>query len=104
MIAGDCAAAIHARFRSAYVADRDFSYWLDVDCLELWLNGYMYHFIALTQSGDGVMTLFYLPFGKLFHVAQRPVDWRRALPERAADGPGDLRALRDRIRRAIMAR
>src|SRR5215510_13932488 len=38
----------------------------------LWLHGYMYHFIALTHQATVIMTLFYLPFGKLFHVVQRP--------------------------------
>jgi hypothetical protein len=38
----------------------------------LWLNGYMYSFIALTHQAVVIMTLFYLPFGKLFHVVQRP--------------------------------
>lgn len=38
----------------------------------LWLGGYMYYFIALTHQALVIMTLFYLPFGKLFHVVQRP--------------------------------
>src|SRR5438477_1861283 len=38
----------------------------------LWLHGYMYHFVALTHQATVIMTLFYLPFGKLFHVVQRP--------------------------------
>jgi hypothetical protein len=38
----------------------------------LWLAGYMYPFIALTHQALVIMTLFYLPFGKLFHVVQRP--------------------------------
>jgi hypothetical protein len=38
----------------------------------LWLHGYMYYFIALTHQATVIMTLFYLPFGKLFHVVQRP--------------------------------
>ena len=38
----------------------------------LWFNGYMYSFIALTHQASVIMTLFYLPFGKLFHVVQRP--------------------------------
>lgn len=38
----------------------------------LWLGGYMYHFIALSHQALVIMTLFYLPFGKLFHVVQRP--------------------------------
>ncbi len=38
----------------------------------LWLEGYMYSFIALSHQALVIMTLFYLPFGKLFHVVQRP--------------------------------
>ena len=38
----------------------------------LWFDGYMYHFIALTHQATVIMTLFYLPFGKLFHIVQRP--------------------------------
>jgi len=38
----------------------------------LWLDGYMYSFIALSHQALVIMTLFYLPFGKLFHVVQRP--------------------------------
>lgn len=38
----------------------------------LWLYGYMYSFIALSHQAVVIMTLFYLPFGKLFHVIQRP--------------------------------
>jgi hypothetical protein len=32
----------------------------------------MYSFIALSHEAVVIMTLFYLPFGKLFHVVQRP--------------------------------
>jgi Zn-finger nucleic acid-binding protein len=38
----------------------------------LWFEGYMYSFISLTHQAAVIMTLFYLPFGKLFHVIQRP--------------------------------
>jgi hypothetical protein len=38
----------------------------------LWFEGYMYSFIALSHQALVIMTLFYLPFGKLFHVVQRP--------------------------------
>jgi hypothetical protein len=38
----------------------------------LLLHGYMYSFIALSHQATVIMTLFYLPFGKLFHVIQRP--------------------------------
>ena len=38
----------------------------------LWFGGYMYAFIALLHQATVIMTLFYLPFGKLFHIVQRP--------------------------------
>lgn len=38
----------------------------------LWFEGYMYSFISLFHQATVIMTLFYLPFGKFFHVIQRP--------------------------------
>jgi MFS transporter, NNP family, nitrate/nitrite transporter len=38
----------------------------------IWLAGYMYSFIALSHQALVIMTLFFLPFGKLFHIVQRP--------------------------------
>lgn len=38
----------------------------------LWFGGYMYSFIGLVHQATVIMTLFYLPFGKLFHIVQRP--------------------------------
>jgi len=38
----------------------------------IWFAGYMYAFIALLHQATVIMTLFYLPFGKLFHIVQRP--------------------------------
>jgi hypothetical protein len=38
----------------------------------LWFEGYMYSFIAMVHQATVIMTLFYLPFGKLFHIVQRP--------------------------------
>lgn len=38
----------------------------------LWFEGYMYSFISLSHQALVIMTLFYLPFGKLFHIVQRP--------------------------------
>ena len=32
----------------------------------------MYSFIALSHQAVVIMTLFFLPFGKLFHIVQRP--------------------------------
>ena len=38
----------------------------------LWFAGYMYSFISLSHQALVIMTLFFLPFGKLFHIVQRP--------------------------------
>ena len=38
----------------------------------MYFEGYMYSFIALSHQALVIMTLFYLPFGKLFHIVQRP--------------------------------
>ncbi len=38
----------------------------------LWFDGYMYSVIALSHQAVVIMTLFFLPFGKLFHIIQRP--------------------------------
>jgi len=38
----------------------------------LWLEGYMYSFVAMVHQATVIMTLFYIPFGKLFHIVQRP--------------------------------
>jgi hypothetical protein len=38
----------------------------------LWFEGYMYSFVALVHQATVIMTLFYIPFGKLFHIVQRP--------------------------------
>lgn len=38
----------------------------------LFFEGYMYSFIALSHQAVVIMTLFFLPFGKLFHIVQRP--------------------------------
>ncbi|HXD34690.1 MAG TPA: hypothetical protein VN643_26465 [Pyrinomonadaceae bacterium] len=50
----------------------------------LWLHGYMYSFIALSHQAVVIMTLFYLPFGKLFHVIQRPASMGVELYQRRA--------------------
>jgi hypothetical protein len=50
----------------------------------LWLQGYMYSFIALTHQALVIMTLFYLPFGKFFHIVQRPASIGVELYQRRA--------------------
>ena len=87
MVIVGCAIAIHRRLRDrGAIALQQFTLdfvphmlliaisvtGLMLTASSLWLRGYMYHFIALTHQATVIMTLFYLPFGKLFHVVQRP--------------------------------
>ena len=37
-----------------------------------WLRGYAYPFLAILHAATVIVTLLWLPFGKLFHVFQRP--------------------------------
>jgi hypothetical protein len=37
-----------------------------------WMKGYGYDFLALLHAITVILTLLYLPFGKLFHIFQRP--------------------------------
>jgi nitrate/nitrite transporter NarK len=37
-----------------------------------WMRGYAYDFLAIFHAATVIVTLLWLPFGKLFHVFQRP--------------------------------
>ena len=37
-----------------------------------WMRGYAYDFLAILHAAVVIITLLWLPFGKLFHVFQRP--------------------------------
>lgn len=37
-----------------------------------WMHGYAYEFLAILHAAAVILTLLWLPFGKLFHVFQRP--------------------------------
>ncbi|MBI2187758.1 MAG: MFS transporter [Acidobacteria bacterium] len=37
-----------------------------------WMRGYAYDFLAILHAGAVIVTLLYLPFGKFFHIFQRP--------------------------------
>src|SRR6185436_7571468 len=37
-----------------------------------WLRGYAYDFIAILHAITVIVTLLWLPFGKFFHIFQRP--------------------------------
>jgi hypothetical protein len=37
-----------------------------------WMKGYGYEFLAILHAVTVIVTLLWLPFGKLFHVFQRP--------------------------------
>jgi hypothetical protein len=37
-----------------------------------WMKGYAYDFLAIVHAVTVILTLFWLPFGKFFHIFQRP--------------------------------
>lgn len=37
-----------------------------------WMRGYAYEFLAILHAATVIVTLLYLPFGKFFHIFQRP--------------------------------
>jgi len=37
-----------------------------------WMHGYAYEFLAIIHALCVILTLLWLPFGKLFHIVQRP--------------------------------
>lgn len=60
-----------------------------------WLKGYAYEFLAITHALTVIFTLLWLPFGKFFHIFQRPAQlavkfYKDVGPGR---GTGPLRAL-----------
>ncbi|AGP37163.1 hypothetical protein [Sorangium cellulosum] len=40
-----------------------------------WLRGYAYDFLAILHAATVIVTLLWLPFGKLFHIFQRPAQF-----------------------------
>lgn len=87
MVIAGCAIAIHRRLRDrgaiavqTFLLDFVPHLLLIAICVSglmltassLWFGGYMYSFIALSHQALVIMTLFFLPFGKLFHIIQRP--------------------------------
>jgi hypothetical protein len=87
MVIAGCAIAIHRRLRDrGAIAAQQFLLdfvphllliaisvsGLMLTASSLWFSGYMYSFIALSHQALVIMTLFFLPFGKLFHIVQRP--------------------------------
>jgi hypothetical protein len=37
-----------------------------------WMHGYAYSFLAIIHAATVILTLLFLPFGKFFHIFQRP--------------------------------
>jgi NNP family nitrate/nitrite transporter-like MFS transporter len=57
----------------------------------LWLRGGSYGFLAILHAITVIAALLYLPFGKFFHIFQRPAQLGVKLYQRAGDeGPGAL--------------
>jgi hypothetical protein len=53
-----------------------------------WMKGYAYDFLAIVHAVTVIFTLLWLPFGKLFHIFQRPAQLGvRFYKEAGARGP-----------------
>lgn len=63
-----------------------------------WMKGYAYDFLAILHAASVIITLLYLPFGKLFHSFQRPAQFGVSLYKEA--GVRGEQALCRRCRRA----
>jgi MFS transporter, NNP family, nitrate/nitrite transporter len=54
----------------------------------MWLRAALYPFLALLHAITVIATLLYLPFGKLFHIVQRPAQIGVKLYQEAGDARG----------------
>jgi hypothetical protein len=53
-----------------------------------WMKGYAYDFLAIVHAVTVIFTLLWLPFGKLFHIFQRPAQLGvRFYKDAGASGP-----------------
>ena len=61
-----------------------------------WMKGYAYDFLAILHAVTVILTLLWLPFGKLFHVFQRPAQLGVGFYKDAGERAGRARCARCR--------
>ena len=68
-----------------------------------WMKGYAYTFIAILHAITVIFTLLWLPFGKFFHIFQRPAQLGVGFYKDVARSPGAgaLPPLRPRVQLAM---
>lgn len=59
-----------------------------------WMRGYAYSFLAILHAATVIFTLLWLPFGKLFHVFQRPAQLGVSFYKDAGERGEQARCLR----------
>ncbi len=59
-----------------------------------WMKGYAYDFLAILHATTVIVTLLWLPFGKLFHVFQRPAQLGVSFYKDAGERGEQARCLR----------
>jgi len=59
-----------------------------------WMKGYAYDFLAILHAATVIVTLVWLPFGKLFHIFQRPAQLGVSFYKDAAERGEQARCLR----------
>lgn len=61
---------------------------------QLWLRGQFYSFLSITHAIVVISALLYLPFGKFFHIFQRPAQLGVKLYQRAGEADPGTRCAR----------
>jgi MFS transporter, NNP family, nitrate/nitrite transporter len=61
-----------------------------------WMKGYAYEFLAILHAATVIVTLLWLPFGKLFHVFQRPAQLGVSFYQDAGERGEQARCIRCR--------
>src|SRR5690606_18012571 len=59
-----------------------------------WMKGYAFSFLSILHAVTVIVTLLWLPFGKFFHVFQRPAQLGVSFYKDAADGGEQARCRR----------
>lgn len=59
-----------------------------------WMHGHSYSFIALIHAFSVIVTLLYLPFGKFFHIFQRPANFGVQFYKREGESTAQAQCLR----------
>ena len=92
--------AVRRRHPATAAALRDQRHRLMLTASYTWMQGYAYDFLAILHAITVIFTLLWLPFGKFFHIFQRPAQLGVSFYKDVgrAIGAGDVPPLRAAVR------